>query len=49
MENTNNIEYLDKPSENNLVAFLVEKIERKWYNCVGVGWEIQRRCQDLYV
>ena len=37
------MESISKPSENNLVAFLVEKIERKWYNCVDVGWEILKR------
>ena len=27
----------------------MDKIERKWYNCVGVGWEIRRRVADLFV
>ena len=37
------------PSEINLVAFSVEKMERKWYNCVDVGWEIQNGAAGLYV
>ena len=36
------------PSEINLVAFSVEKMERKWYNCVDVKWEIRRRVAVLY-
>ena len=43
----NNI--LIKPSENNLVAFIVGKIERMWYNCVDVGWVIQNGAVGLYV
>ena len=42
----NNI--LIKPSENNLVAFIVGKIERMWYNCVDVGWAIRNGAADLY-
>ena len=38
-----------KPSENNLVAFLVDKTERKWYDCVDVEWEIRNVAADLYV
>ena len=31
------------------MAFLVEKIERMWYNCIDVGWEIQNGAAGLYV
>ena len=53
MRNTVNGKYnvkrqIWKPSENNLVAFIVGKIERMWYNCVGVGWAIRRRVAVLY-
>ena len=42
------MENISKPSENNLVAFIVGKIERMWYNCVDVGWVIRRRVAVLY-
>ena len=42
------MESISKPSENNLVAFLLEKIERKWYNCVDVRWEIRNGGAGLY-
>ena len=42
------MESISKPSENNLVAFLLDKIERKWYNCVDVGGEIRNGAADLY-
>ena len=54
MNNTINGKYnvkrqICKPSENNLVAFLVDEIERMWYNCVDVGWEIRNGAAGLYV
>ena len=47
-----NMEICWEPSENNLMAFVIEKKERVWYNCaeeINVKMEMQRSQAVLYV
>ena len=53
MESTDRINSISiKPSGNNLVAFVMDKIDGKWYNCAeveNIRMEIRNERADLSV